>query len=157
MTEPGERRPAGAEAWTARQVVPEPWSKLRATVVAAGAGVLAAVAWAMLRSVFDITIGSLVVAALGGWAVGASLRRGGASSGLAVLLSVAAWMVALLLAWLVAMAVLPESTRSLLDRLVATPFLDWLLPQLGIVEIGTLVVWVGAALWSVRRPRRDAG
>jgi hypothetical protein len=122
-------------------------------LVALAAGLIAALAWAVLRSVLDITIGSLVVAAVGGWAIGSSLRRAGSGVLPTLVLAVAAWLFGLLLAWLVAMAILPESTRSLAERLAATPFLEWLVPQVGIVEVGALVTWVVAAVLAVRRPR----
>jgi hypothetical protein len=48
------------------------------------------------------------------------------------------------------MALLPGSTRSFFERLAATPFLDWLAPQLGPIEILALVVLVGAAAWAAR-------
>lgn len=157
MTEPGERRPPTATAWTPTRVSDEtPWSRSRSVLVALAAGLGAAVAWALLRSVLDITVGSLVVAALGGWAIGRSLRHSvaGGSSWLAGGLAAAGWLASLLLSWVVAMAILPESSRSLPERLAATSFLDWLLPQLGVVEFGALVVWVGAALIAIRRPRQ---
>jgi hypothetical protein len=156
MTEPGERRldgPSLSIGQRARST--RAWSPARAILAAVGVGLLAATAWALLRSVFDITIGSLVVAALGGWGIGASVRRGGVAPLVAAVLALAAWIVALLLAWLVAMAILPASTRPLGDRLAATPFLDWLVPQLGIVEIGALVIGVGAALYAARPPRSE--
>src|SRR6187402_1059518 len=157
MREPGERRLDRARPGSRlRSATPAPWSLARAIVVALGVGLVAALVWATLRSILDITIGSLVVAALGGWGIGASLRRAGASPLLAALLSLAAWLTALLLAWLMAMAILPESARPFLDRLAATPFLDWLVPQLGIVEIGALVVGVVAALYASRASRADA-
>jgi hypothetical protein len=154
MTEPGERRPASAPMPPRRTAGrPAAWSTARAVAVAVAAALMAAMAWAVLRSVFDVTIGSLVVATLGGWGIGASLRRAGASSLLAVLLGAGAWVVGLLLAWLVAMVVLPGSTRPLVDRLAGTPFLDWLAPQLGVVEVAALVLFVGAALYAARPTR----
>jgi len=49
----------------------------------------------------------------------------------------------------VAMAILPGSERSLLERLSATPFIDWLSPQLGLADLMGLVLaallgWFGA-------------
>src|SRR5262245_59108832 len=116
MSEPGERRLDSGAPWAARASASGPWSLPRALVVAVGIGLLAALGWATLRSVFDITVGTLVVTALGGWGIGASLRRASASPILAALLALAAWLAALLLAWVVAMAILPESTRPLGDR-----------------------------------------
>jgi hypothetical protein len=155
MTEPGERRPPTATPWVPTRALAVPWSRGRAVLVALAAGLAAATVWALLRSILDISIGSIVVAALGGWAIGASLRRSTttAAAPLATVLAAVGWLTSLLLAWLVAMAILPESTRTFAERLAATPFLDWLLPQLGIVEVGALVAWVAAALVSVRRPR----
>lgn len=156
MTEPGERRPPTATPWLPTRAPAVPWSRGRAVIVALAAALVAASVWALLRSVLDISIGSFVVAALGGWAIGASFRRSvtSAAAPLAAVLAAVGWLTSLLLAWLVAMAVLPESTRTLAERLTATPFLDWLLPQLGIVEVGALVAWVGAALLAVRRPQQ---
>jgi hypothetical protein len=152
MDDPGDRRldDAVRSGGSSGRAAAEAWSPGRAFLIALAVGLLAAVAWATLRSVLDITIGSLVVAALGGWGIGASLRRGGLPRWVAAGLAVVAWITALLLAWLVAMAILPGSTRSLAERLEATPFVDWLAPQLGIVEIGALVVWVGATLMATR-------
>jgi hypothetical protein len=155
MTEPGEWRPASVPTPPPRSAIgPRRWSLGRAIAVALGAALIAAAAWAVLRSIFDVTIGSLVVAALGGWGIGASLRRAEGARLLAALLGAGAWIASLLLAWLVAMAVLPESSRALVDRLAATPFLEWLTPQLGIVEVAALVLFVGAALYAARPVRR---
>ncbi len=54
------------------------------------------------------------------------------------------------------MAILPGSTRTWLERIEGTPFLDWLSPQFGLLELAGLVLWVGAALYTVlaRRPQR---
>jgi hypothetical protein len=155
MTEPGEQRPASTPTLPPRTAVGQArWSMARAMAMALVAALAAAMAWAVLRSIFDVTIGSLVVAALGGWGIGASLRRAGAMPLLAGVLGLGAWVAGLLLAWLVAMAVLPASSRALVDRLAATPFLDWLAPQLGVVEVGALVLFAGAALYAAR-PMRE--
>jgi hypothetical protein len=154
MTEPGERRldtaPPSREARDETSRPTGTWSPVLALIVALGVALVTAIAWAILRSVLDITVGSLVVTAFGGWGIGAALRRGGISPVVAAGLAVAAWVAAMLLAWLVAMAILPGSDRSLGERLWATPFLDWLTPQLGIVEVGALIVAVGAALLASR-------
>lgn len=113
-----------------------------------------------------MTTGLLAVAVAGGWAVGAAVRRG-AWSGMAHHPSVApemlgagmgalAWIVGLVLAWVVALAILPGSERSLPERLSATPFVDWLGPQLGLADVLSLLLatalgWFGAR--SVATPR----
>jgi hypothetical protein len=66
-----------------------------------------------------------------------------------LLLGALTWVAALVLAWVVAMAILPGSERSIVERLAGTPFLDWLSPQLGLAEPLGLVLaaflgWVGA-------------
>src|SRR5262245_56451432 len=135
MSEPGERRLDGGPMPT-RTGAPssEPWSRPRAIAAALAVGLVAALTWALLRSVLDISVGSLVVAALGGWGIGACLRRAATSPVVAALLALGTWVVSLLLAWFVAMAILPGSSRALADRLAETPFLEWVTPQLGAVE-----------------------
>ena len=48
------------------------------------------------------------------------------------------------------MAVLPGSTRTFAERVGATPFLDWLAPQLGLLEAAALLVIAGLAAWTAR-------
>jgi hypothetical protein len=156
MTEPGEQRPADVSPRSRRARTEAPWSRARAIVSALAVGLLGASIWAILRSVLDITVGSLVIAALGGWGIGACLRRADGSPLVAGLLAAAAWLAGLLLAWVLAMTLLAGSTRPILDRLAATPFPDWLSPQLGIVEVGALVAGVAAALYAARPPGRRA-
>jgi len=131
----------------------------RAIALGALVGLLVALAAALLRSILDLTAGLLALAVVGGWAVGAAVRRG-AWAGLphrasatpevlGLLLGAATWVAALVLAWVVAMAILPGSERSLPERLGATPFIDWLSPQLGLAELVGLVLaallgWFGA-------------
>lgn len=122
-------------------------------------GIVVALVGALLRSILDITAGLIALAILGGWAVGAAVRRGAwaglphrpsASPGLlGLLLGALTWVGALVLAWVVAMAILPGSERSLLERLAATPFPDWLGPQVGLADLlclalAALLGWVGA-------------
>ena len=45
-------------------------------------------------------------------------------------------------AWLVAMTILPGSSRTFTERLAATPFLDWLSPQVGIADLLSLLLFV---------------
>jgi len=122
-------------------------------------GSLVAIGAALLRSVLDVTSGLIALAVAGGWAVGATVRRGawggrphrasGAPEVMGLLLGAGTWIAALLLSWVVAMAILPGSERGLLDRLAGTPFLDWLGPQLGLADLVCLALaalcgWIGA-------------
>ena len=87
---------------------------------------LAAAAWALLRGVLELGPTSLAIAALGGWGIGAVLRQARAPVLLAVLLGLVAWLLGLVFSWLLAMAILPSSSRTFAERLEGTPFLDWL-------------------------------
>jgi hypothetical protein len=127
-----------------------------AVLVAAAAGIASALAWSVLRAVLELGPGSLVVAALGGWGIGTSLRQAGGSPILAAIIGGLVWLAGLLLTWLLAMAILPGSTRTFPERVTATPFLEWLAPQLGLLEAAALVVIVGFAAWSARPASRPA-
>jgi hypothetical protein len=141
---------------------------VRAVAFGMGTGLLVALVAALLRSILDITTGLIALAIGGGWVVGASVRRG-AWAGLAhrpssapelvgLCLGAATWVAALVLAWVVAMAILPGSERSLVDRLAVTPFLDWLSPQVGLADplglvLSALLGWFGAR--SAATPSRS--
>ena len=55
-------------------------------------------------------------------------------------------------AWLVALAILPGSTRPYLDRLSGSPFIDWLTPQLGFADALGLVLLVLFGWYAARSP-----
>jgi hypothetical protein len=117
---------------------------------------LAAAAWALLRGVLELGPTSLAIAALGGWGIGVVLRQARAPVLLAVLLGLVAWLLGLLFSWLLAMALLPSSSRTFVERLEGTPFLDWLTPQVGPLEVVGLLVYGAAAAYAARpsaRPR----
>ena len=48
------------------------------------------------------------------------------------------------------MAMLPGSSRTFLERVEGTPFLDWLAPQFSLLEVAGLVLYVVAALYGAR-------
>jgi hypothetical protein len=133
---------------------------LRSLLLGAAAAAITALAWGVLTGVLDVRPGLLVVAVIGGWAIGAAVRWGAwggaphlpSSRGplVAGVLGAGAWLGGLIVAWVVAQALLQGSARSLPERLAATPFLDWLLPQLGILEPIALVLLVGVAAYSAR-------
>ena len=131
-------------------------SPAAAIALAITVALVAAVVWALLRSVLELGIGLFAVAALGGWIVGATLRQMHNAALLAVGIAAGGWFVGLLLTWLVSMAILPGSTRTFLGRIEGTPFLDWLSPQFGLLEVAALVVWVGAAAYAARPSLRAA-
>lgn len=152
-------RPPGERFRSAPPPVREHPALARALLLGAGTGLLVALAAALLRSVLDVTVGLLALAAVGGWAVGAAVRQGAwggmahrasaAPEAIGCLLGAAAWVASLVLAWVVAMAILPGSARTLPERLVATPFLDWLGPQAGLADLACVGLaaflgWFGA-------------
>ncbi len=126
-----------------------------------GAAVLLVVAgvYALLRGVLDLTTGTVAIAAAGGWAIGAAVRAGAWGGEAhrasrwpvvaAMSLGAVCWVACLVGAWLVAMAILPGSSRTFLERLAGIQFLDWLTPQLGLADVLDLVLlvmlaWIGS-------------
>jgi hypothetical protein len=165
VTGPGDvrprhlERPPGERYQTTTPVIRDRPDLVRALLLGLLAGILVALAAALLRSILDMTAGLVALAVAGGWVVGAAVRRGAwaglphrasaAPELLGMLLGALTWVIALVLAWVVAMAILPASERTLLDRLAGIPFLDWLSPQLGLGEVAGLVLaailgWFGA-------------
>lgn len=163
MREPGDQRIPGTEVQPARVPAgktvgrPARRSPLVAFAGACSVALLAATSWAILRGIFELGPGSLVVALAGGWGIGVMLRQANGAPLLAGVIGLGAWLLGLILTWLLAMAILPGSTRSFLERVEGTPFLDWLSPQFGLLEVAGLVLWVGAAAYAARtrlRPRQ---
>lgn len=123
-----------------------------------GAAVGVAVVLGLLRSTLEV--GMFAVSALGGFLIGWSVRRGAwqlarhrpsSQPELAgAILALIAWLLGLVAAWVVAQAILPASERSLPERLAATPWLDWLLPQLGAADVLSLVLLVALGLAGAR-------
>ena len=130
-----------------------PRSRATAIVETLLVAALAALAWALLKGILDFGPGLLGVAVVGGWAIGALLWQVRATPLLAGAIAALAWLLGLVLTWLIAMAILPGSSRTFLERVEGTPFLDWLSPQFGLLEMAGLVLYVLAALYGAR-PRR---
>lgn len=128
-----------------------PQSLAAALVEALAVALVAALAWGVLKGILELGVGLLAVAVAGGWAIGAVMRMGRGSPLLAIGIAMLAWLGGLLCTWLIAMAILPGSARSFFERIAATPFLDWLSPQFGLVEIAGLVVYMAAAAYGARR------
>lgn len=160
MREPGDRRPGGTSSGAADdahagQIAtpaarPSRGAALALALLAVG---LAAMSWALLRGILDLGVGLIAVSVLGGWGIGAAVRRAYASPLLAATLAAAAWLLGLILTWLVAMAILPGSSRTFVERVEGTPFLEWLAPQFGLLEIAGLVIYVAVAGYvSLRGP-----
>lgn len=173
--QPGDARPpalaqAPGERYRPRSSVPAPLERpglVRGIGLGLLAGLAVAAVSALLRSILDYGVGLLVVAGAGGWLVGAAIRFGAWSGRphrasrtpelLAALLGLFTWVAGLLGAWLVAMAILPGSSRTFLDRVADTPFLDWVAPQLGVLNVVELLLLVGLAWYGARSAPVEAG
>lgn len=152
MTTPGERRPARATLPPPSRAggsTPRPPSTARAILLAFAVGLTGAVAWALLKGIFEFP-GVLAVAVVAGWGIGALLWQARVHPLLAAAIAAGTWLLGLVLTWLLAMALLPESSRTFLERLEATPFLQWQVPQFGAIEVAGLVLYVLAALYGAR-------
>ena len=155
MTEPGERRPPAstpAPAVSRRPSGPDRLRPRSLPVALVQAGLVASVAalvWAFFKGVLEFP-GALGVAVVGGWLIGEVLWSVRANPLLAAVMAGLAWVLGLVLAWLTALALLPESSRSFLERVQGTPFLEWLSPQFGWLELAGLVLYVVAALFGAR-------
>ncbi|MGD8485192.1 MAG: hypothetical protein PVG27_03155 [Chloroflexota bacterium] len=154
MTAPGERRPRASSPDTPAHDPSfldrlRPRSLAAAVAEAVAVGLLSAAVWALVKGVLEFP-GVLAVAVVAGWAIGALLWQVRGSPALAALIAAGAWLVGLVLTWLVAMAILPGSSRTFLERVEGTPFVDWLMPQFGPIELLGLILYLGAALYGAR-------
>ena len=111
---------------------------------------LAGLGWGLLKGILEFGPGLLGVALVGGWAIGALLWQVRGTPLLAVVIAALAWLLGLLVTWLIAMAILPSSARTFIERVEGTPFLDWLSPQFGLLEIAGLLLYLLAALYGAR-------
>ena len=73
---------------------------------------------------------------------------------LAVVLALAAWLATEIGAYLLSLALLPDSVRSLPERIATLSFLDWLGPQFGPLEILSLFLLAGLAWFASRQEVR---
>jgi hypothetical protein len=155
MNVPGEQRPPSSSPSppaTRRSEGPDrlrPGSVPVALAEAAAVALVSAAAWAFVKGVLEFP-GALAIAVIGGWLIGEVLWSVRLHPLVAAVIASLAWAVGLVLTWMIAMALLQESTRSFLERLQGTPFLEWLGPQFGWLEIAGLVLYVGGALLGAR-------
>ena len=155
MTQPGEQRPPSSPPSPAPPRRAEGPDRLRpgslpvALAEAMLVALVSAVAWAFVRGVLEFP-GVLAVAVIGGWLIGEVLWSVRAHPVVAAVIAVGAWVLGLVLTWITAMALLPESSRTFVERLQHTPFLEWLGPQFGWLEVAGLVLYVVAALVGAR-------
>jgi len=112
-----------------------------------------------MSAILDVTLGLLVVAVVGGWAIGVAVVRATWRSTehpavgtrvIGVACGVLAWLGGRLVDWLVSLAILPGSTLSIGERLVNSPFIVWLTPQLSLIDGGQLLLLAALAWRSAR-------
>ena len=155
MTEPGDRRPPSSRPASPTPPRVSGVERLRpatlpvALLEAGLVALVSAAAWAFLKGVLEFP-GALVVAIIGGWLIGEVLWSVRAHPAVAAAVALLAWAVGLVFTWLTAMALLPGSSRTFVERVENTPFLDWLAPQFGVIESVGLVLYVVAALFGAR-------
>lgn len=158
---PGERYRAPGRSGARTSASPH---EVRGTAWGLLAAAAVALAWGILAGVFDFGLGLLLVAGIGGWAIGWAVAWGAwrgaehevasAPGVIAGGLGFLAGVASIVLDYLLALALLPQSSQSFVERLGSTPFGDWLGPQLGseqVIEIivgpllAALVAWRTAA------------
>jgi hypothetical protein len=173
--EPGDTRPRTLAAppgdrYQPVEIVPpevvEHPDRLRSIALGLASVVPFAIGYGLLRSVLDLSVGTLALSALGGWLIGYAVQWGawsgrphrpsGWTAPVAVGIAFLAWVAGLVASWLVALWVLPGSTRTFEERLMDQPLLDWLGPQLGVLELVQLVLLAGVA-WVAARSGEPAG
>jgi len=158
--DPGEVRGRGeggasptATARSAPPPVSRPPNLPRAFLAGLGVAASVAIVLAVLRAIFDIGPGLLVVAAVGGWLLGVAVVWGAFGAALhspqagvqrtAAVLGAVAWLGGSAIDYLLSLALLPASSRTFAERLSDQPFPSWLAPQLSLfdaVEVAILVV-----------------
>lgn len=115
-------------------------------------------AWIVLKSILDLSIGLVVLAAAAGWLTGTAvalgaepgtLRRQRKTVLLAIAVCIGMWVVGTYAAYVTSLAILPESTLDLLGRMANAPFLEVIgasfIPA-GPLELVALALfgWLGA-------------
>lgn len=155
MNEPGDRRPPTSAPEPAATRRPAGADRLRprslpgALLEAGAVALISAAGWAFLKGVLEFP-GALVVAVIGGWLIGEVLWSVRAHPAIAGATAMSAWAMGLVFTWLTAMALLPGSSRTFVERVENTPFLEWLGPQFGAIDVLGAVLYVVAALFGVR-------
>lgn len=162
----GETRPPGMSSRPAdhpsrdgrggdRRAKPDLWRGL-AYGIAMGLGF--AVAWVVLESILDLSVGLVFLSAIAAWLTGTavalgaepgSFRRQRSTILLAIAVCLGIWVVGTSAAYVVSLAILPDSTLDLLARMTNAPFLDGLAASFipgGLVELVALALfgWLGA-------------
>ena len=110
-----------------------------------------AVVWAFLSAVLGFHLGLLVVAAFGGWLIGASVRPTGAGAWrIAVVFAVGTWVLASILDFVFSQMLLPEAVTPLVSRLTPGAYLDYLSGTFDVIAAISIALLVIVAWRSAR-------
>ena len=164
--QPGDRQPERrllerppGERYAPVAKTPAPPSVARAAAAGALSAATLALAWGLAEGELGLDIGLLVLAAFGGWLVGASVRWGAwrgrdrrrvtGLRALAATLAILVWPVAQAAAWVATRATLPESSLDLAGRLASTPYLTFVGDTVGPAALAEvfllgLIAWLAA-------------
>jgi len=109
----------------------------RGLALGALAAVVIGVVYGLSAELFGLTFGLPVVALIGGWIIGTTVAYGAWGESVheplralrrgAVVLAVVAWLLGLVVAYVVSQAFIPQATTSLAERLSMGGFLDYIL------------------------------
>jgi hypothetical protein len=132
------RRPAVAPPDSEDQPPPklDPRRALAAFDLGALAAIALAVVYGVLWTVFELELGLVAVAVMGGWLVGGAVSRGAWRGEqhlpdrrlrlLAAVLGASAWLGAAAFGYVAGQVFLPQSTQPLLDRLSFAGFAEYI-------------------------------
>ncbi len=119
-----------------------------------------ALAMGLLAAIFQVELGLLAIAAVGGWAIGVAVAWGSWGFGvhprmtgppfLAAVLGGLAWLGGSMIDYLVSLAILPGSTRTFPERVAQQSFGDYLGQQLSLVD-GLAVALLVLFAWRSAR------
>lgn len=115
---------------------------------------------AVLIGILDLDIGLLAPAAFGGWAIGIATRAGAWPNvvalpsrpvrGLAIAFAAFAGLAGHFGAYVVSLMLRPDSSLTFDQRVAQSSFLDWLSPQLSLLQVLELLLLCGIAWYSSR-------
>ena len=120
----------------------------RSSAYALGAAALTALAYAVLAEPFGFTWGLIVVGLVGGAGIGYFLREG-QRQGLAVALAVLAWLVGLVLAYVLSQILYEAATTPLTQRLSLAGL--WEYAQIALLPRALALVATVIAAWRSAR------
>lgn len=134
--------------------------RLRGAAAGLAATLVTALAMGVLAAIFQVELGLLAIAAVGGWAIGVSVAWGSWGFGvhprmtgpplLAAVLGGLAWLGGSVVDYLISLAILPGSTRTFQERVAQQPLGDYLGQQLSLVD-GLAVVLLVTLAWRSAR------